>query len=702
MCADHRGHGMVFEPVPAGAVVTAARQHDHVRAVDGPVHGLRFTPSRKSRTKPASSATPAATATPAANVPLSSVPVLNSRPSASAQIYLDFLGAAAMHWGSYNVPTTPAYDVDGDPTTFSPTELANINEIFQRVAEKYSPFNINVTTVDPGTYNNKGAQRVVIGGAGAWLGSTAGGVSYVGSFTNGNPNTSWVFSKNLLNGDPKDTAEAASHEAGHAFGLEHQSLYSGTSKTAEYNSGTALTAPVMGNSYSAARGLWWNGPNSLSSTTIQDDLAVISNASNGFGYRADDHGDTVSTADSFTVSGSTLTASGVIEKTTDVDDFSFTTGAGTDTFTLAVAPYGAMLDGTLRLLNSSGTVIATADTASLGETLSVSLSAGTYVLQVASHGGYGDVGQYSVTGTVVEPLASPAPPSGLSAVAVSATQVNLAWTDNDFTATGIKVMRSNDGGVTFSQIGPNIVFNATSYADTTASAGTVYTYELLTYGPAGNSQPSNVATVTTDGNGAGLTGTYFSDDSLGNAVLTRIDPTINFNWADASPDASIDADHFSARWTGQVQAKFSEDYTFIVNADDGVRLWVNGNLVIDQWSALPDLYGDINHDGRVDFFDLSQILATKYNTGQAATYEEGDINGDGVVDFFDITELFSANWQTSQQPRTSTATVTLQAGQKYDITLEYFQQTGLASAQLQWSSPSTPLQIIPQSQLYAQ
>src|SRR5258708_26098028 len=70
---------------------------------------------------------------------LSSIPALSSRPSASAKIYLDFDGASAQSWGSYNVTTTPAYDQDGDPTTFSSGELASINEIWQRVSEKFSP-----------------------------------------------------------------------------------------------------------------------------------------------------------------------------------------------------------------------------------------------------------------------------------------------------------------------------------------------------------------------------------------------------------------------------------------------------------------------------------------------------------------------------------------------------------------------------------
>jgi len=70
------------------------------------------------------------------------VPALSSNPSATAKLYIDFNGAAAQSWGSFSVPATPAYDQDGDATTFSDAELASIKEIWARVAEKYSPFNL--------------------------------------------------------------------------------------------------------------------------------------------------------------------------------------------------------------------------------------------------------------------------------------------------------------------------------------------------------------------------------------------------------------------------------------------------------------------------------------------------------------------------------------------------------------------------------
>src|SRR5262249_54929550 len=156
-------------------------------------------------------------------------PVLNSDEEAGAQLYLDFNGAPAMTWGSFTTAITPAYDTDGDASTFTPGELTNIQNIWARVAEIYSPFNINVTTVDPGNLDNQVTPRVIIGGDGFWFGS-AGGVAYVGAFYNSAPNIAWVFPKMLANGHVKYTADAISHEAGHTFGLQHQSSYSGSTK----------------------------------------------------------------------------------------------------------------------------------------------------------------------------------------------------------------------------------------------------------------------------------------------------------------------------------------------------------------------------------------------------------------------------------------------------------------------------------------
>ena len=332
--------------------------------------------------------------------PLSSVPALNSNPSASAKLYLDFDGQPATSWDGYSVPATPAYDTDGDASTFSDSELANIQQIWARVSEKYSPFNVNVTTVLPANFNDKSAVRIVIGGTGTWTGGTYGGVAMVGSFYNASSNTAWIFEDNLANGDPKYTAEAAAHEAGHTFGLSHQKTYNAQGGlVAEYNQGDANRAPIMGNSYYATRGLWWNGP-SGSATLMQDDMSIISSASNGFGYRADDRGNSAGAATALTMAGTSATGSGIIEQTSDADFFSFTTSAGQVSFTGNVAAYGATLDLKLEIQNGAGTVLASADTGSLGETVSANLAAGTYYLVAKSHGGYGDVGQYSLGGTV--------------------------------------------------------------------------------------------------------------------------------------------------------------------------------------------------------------------------------------------------------------------------------------------------------------
>ena len=86
--------------------------------------------------------------------------------------------------------------------------------------------------------------------------------------------------------------------------------------------------------------------------------------------------------------------------------------------------------------------------------------------------------------------------------------------------------------------------------------------------------------------GSGLRAEYFVKDKnlAGTPVLTRTDSTVNFNWRGGSPDAQLPCDKFSVRWTGQVEAQYSETYTFITRSDDGVRLWVNGERIIDNWT----------------------------------------------------------------------------------------------------------------------
>ena len=106
--------------------------------------------------------------------------------------------------------------------------------------------------------------------------------------------------------------------------------------------------------------------------------------------------------------------------------------------------------------------------------------------------------------------------------------------------------------------------------------------------------------LTTDSSGHevhGLKGDYFRGTDLqGEAVLSRIDDSIKMDWGGASPtttdiaqgrlsaDQKIDDDYFSARWTGQLVAPLSGDYKLGLISDDGCRLYVNGKKVIDDWT----------------------------------------------------------------------------------------------------------------------
>jgi len=144
------------------------------------------------------------------------------------------------------------------------------------------------------------------------------------------------------------------------------------------------------------------------------------------------------------------------------------------------------------------------------------------------------------------------------------------------------------------------------------------------------------------GSGTGLTGAYYSNQAKtfnDPATLIRIDTNVNFNWGSGSPAATISADTFTVRWTGSVQPQFNETYTFYTTTDDGVRLWVNGQLLVDKW--------------------------------------------------------------IDQGPTTYSGTINLKAQQRYNIRMEYYENGGGAVAQLAWSSPSTTQAIIPQSQLYS-
>jgi GH35 family endo-1,4-beta-xylanase len=139
--------------------------------------------------------------------------------------------------------------------------------------------------------------------------------------------------------------------------------------------------------------------------------------------------------------------------------------------------------------------------------------------------------------------------------------------------------------------------------------------------------------------GNGLQGQYFATPDLTGAPQVQIDSGVDFDWGSGSPVAGIPADQFSVRWNGWVEAPKTESFTFTVKADDGARLWVNGQLLIDRFES---------------------------NSVSEAT---------GSIDLI--------------------------AGRRYAIQLEYREATGDAEVHLQWNSASIPLEVIPTSRLYA-
>lgn len=140
----------------------------------------------------------------------------------------------------------------------------------------------------------------------------------------------------------------------------------------------------------------------------------------------------------------------------------------------------------------------------------------------------------------------------------------------------------------------------------------------------------------------GLMAQYYDGSDLNNfnVKTTRTDPAINFNWQNAVPSGTTvpNPSDFSVRWEGFLQSAFSENYTFSLSAYDGVRLWVDGKLLIDNW-------------------------------GNTTT-------------------------------NTFTGSTTLEADKRYAVRLEYANKTTESGLSLSWSSARQPKEIIPSSRLY--
>ena len=396
--------------------------------------------------KPASAAPSAASGSlTGVLAPLDQTFALHSRAGAARTIYLNFRGAqlAGTAWNSNGTTLTALpFDIDGVPYTFSTAELERIQYIWQRVAEDYAPFDVDVTTEPPpadrltrsGASDSVFGTTVLVTSRSGVYSCSCGGVAYIGIFDDSTDyyKPALVFYDALGAGNEKYVAEAISHEAGHNMGLQHDG-FSGGSYYSGHGSGATGWAPIMGVGYYQALVQWSKGEYSTANN-VQDDYAVM--AANGLPLRADDHGNSAGTATPLAGSSAggltTFSAEGVISSPSDVDWFGFAGSAGTISFNVTPAVRSANLDLLVELRDSAGNLLASANPA---DALPAAISytaplAGSFYLTVRGTGkgdplnggysNYGSVGQYAVSGTVATAAGQP-PVAAASATPSSGT-----------------------------------------------------------------------------------------------------------------------------------------------------------------------------------------------------------------------------------------------------------------------------------------
>jgi predicted Zn-dependent protease len=377
---------------------------------------------------------------------MAGIPQLSSLTGAAQTIFLDFDGDTQQTWNRTDASQTYTNVVAGEfkldnTAGISDAEESVIRKIWETVADDFAPFNVNVTTVAPASFADRVALRVVMAGdTSATLTTNAGttfnsgtrdvfisddsgvmlntsGYAAINSYTNTEVNVVYVFAKYINTWSTTDSegryrdlravmANTASHEAGHAFGLEHHG---------NYDVGTILTTPIMGSNTQGDRTLW--STYTVGSTTYDS----VSRLANLFGTRPDDFSNSLTKASEFPMTynaiyGWTGVVQGVISGVTDADVFRLTTST-TNTYKMTVTvPQFGNLDSQLAIYNvrkslfgaEMYTLVSVVDPAitqyhpfsGLGATTNISLGAGTWAIVVRSHGSYGDIGNYRFSITI--------------------------------------------------------------------------------------------------------------------------------------------------------------------------------------------------------------------------------------------------------------------------------------------------------------
>jgi hypothetical protein len=174
--------------------------------------------------------------------------------------------------------------------------------------------------------------------------------------------------------------------------------------------------------------------------------------------------------------------------------------------------------------------------------------------------------------------------------------------------------------------------------------GTYTVYIQATDNDSPASQKTRIRTIVTinstpcDTSGSGLLGLFYDGLNFTNLMVIQGGQQVHENWGSGSPSPLINADTFSVRWTGYIQPLYSEEYTIHLYSDDGMRVSIGGQTVVEDWS---------NHKAR---------------------------------------------W--------SSGTIPLDRCELYPITVEYYENGGNAVAMMEWSSASQPQGAVPLQNLY--
>lgn len=616
-CADHAGHAEV-KPGPEVQGAEPVQSTPETQFIPAGSTGVPFTPS--------------------APVNIASPPIFHSLPGATKVLFLDFNGhtITKTQWNTTAAPTYAClpYDKDGDSTTFSVAEQQLIYDAWKRVAEDFAPFNVNVTTEQPAQWTRTTGHALItpeVDANGVNLPhKSLGGIAYLDVFNDASYSynytsgdcTSPVWVQpygDVGSGNAGNLALVISHELGHNFGLSHHGFgaaeyYGGHEGTTEATS----WGPIMGTAYSSNLSQWTKGEYFNATNAGQDDCWYMQTR---LGYRADDHGNDVTTPTPLTLNGMQFSAQGMISEPLDTDAFVISSGGGTLSITVqpevsVAGSLGANLDAQLVVYDQSGAVIASSNPPTqVSASISITVPAGLYYAYITPVGAgspmanppsgysvYGSRGTYVISGTSTAPGNETAPAISVHPVAKI---IGLGQSHALSVAAGgggLKYQWRKNGtpisGAGFS----TLRFDSASIADTGS-------YDVVVSNSFGSvTSGSAQLTVVSQKVNAGPDQYVFL---TGGEAWTPADLSAHA-WYDASHATSITAPTGTvSAWRDRRGAGYEvREISQITSANQPA--FANGTISFDGsndhlWSSSPFMYDN----GQIDVFIVGSVLSTQ-------------------------------------------------------------------------------------------